>query len=133
MAFVSPLPWEGESPAPVPEAPVRLVIRCRGSASIEVELIAGMTFGAYLAASVAGCDPSTPPPDVSPADALRELMNVAGGVLVRALGGADAGELAIGLPEAFGVVALEDWRRLCEHGLVLEADGHVLGVWARSV
>jgi hypothetical protein len=86
MACVSALPAAPAAPAPL-DRPVLVRIAFAGAPPGAMELMAPAALGALLAAGMLGTTPEDADARGLAADVLRELMNVACGVLLRAAGG----------------------------------------------
>jgi len=126
MAFITPLPPGDESP---PRGPIVLSrIEYRGAANGALELACAQAFGAMLVANLLGCPADGPDASQRAADALRELINVTCGTILR---GSDA--IAVGVVEMSvptqGTFDLEDWNNFIAAGaIVMDADGHKLAL-----
>jgi hypothetical protein len=129
LAFIAPLPPDG--PAPVPENPLRLGIGLSGIGTLE--LVAGEAFGLLLASSLLGTQPSDPEAAARSTDALKELMNVAGGAVVSTIADLDREPVEMGIPTVgpFNAAEWEAFTTAPDAG-VLDADGHTIAFRLRG-
>ena len=126
MAFITPLPPEDASSSPGPAMLTR--IEYRGAANGAIELACPRAFGAMLVANLLGCPADSPDAHGRAADALRELINVTCGTILRSSEATALGVVEMGVPtqEAFD---LTDWDAFIAAGaLVVDADGHKLAL-----
>lgn len=103
------------------------VIEYRGPSAGSIGVRATPAFLRALAAGLLGVEPADITDDASATDALRELCNILGGSVVRALGGGDS-SYSLGLP---GVVDAEDPRIAGAEGTVvvtLDCEGELVQV-----
>jgi chemotaxis protein CheY-P-specific phosphatase CheC len=122
MAFITPLPPED---AAAPAGPAVLTrIEFRGPLEGALEVVAPDLFGAALAANLLGVDPTDPDAKLKGSDALRELLNIACGTLLRSTGATASGLLSMGVPtqDAFD---LAEWDAFVKSdaAVVVDADG----------
>ncbi len=133
MAFISPLPLEAGGEVPPAPAGVRIVeMEFACPAYGAVRLMAGEGFGAALAANLLGAEPSSPEAAAGGDDALRELMNITCGAVIRRFGLAADHRLHMSLPTVQSCAAPDQWARfVAMPGVsVLDADGHVIAFQA---
>ena len=126
MAFISPLPPEDAAP---PVAPLCLTcISFEGAATGTVELVCPLALGAALAANCLGAEPDSAESLEGSPDALKELINVACGEMLRNSGVTAAGLVEMNVPthEPF---ELCNWDQFVDSGaIVLDAEGNKLAV-----
>jgi hypothetical protein len=129
MAFITPLP--PEDPSAAPAAPAVLTrIEFRGPiAAGALELICPDPFGAMLAANLLGVEPNDPDARGKTADAIRELLNVACGTLLRNSGATAAGfvEMTVPTQRPFDPAGWDAFAK-SETAVVTDADGHTIAV-----
>jgi hypothetical protein len=126
MAFITPLPPEDASPPPGPAVLSR--IEYRGAANGALELACPRAFGAMLVANLLGCPADGPDAKERAADALRELINVTCGTILRGSDAIALGVVEMGVPTqtAFD---LTDWDTfIAARALLVDADGHKLAL-----
>lgn len=126
MAFISPMPPEDLTPPPEPALLTR--IEFHGAAVGALELVCPPIFGAMLAANLLGPDSGTSDDGVGAADALRELLNVICGTMLRDSGVTGWGSVEMGVPiqRAFD---LSGWNAFIDSGaVVVDADGSKLAL-----
>ena len=126
MAFITPLPPDDASP---PSGPVVLSrIEYRGAANGALELACSQAFGAMLVANLLGCPADGPDVNQRAADALRELINVTCGTILRRSDAIATGVVEMGVPTQ-GAFDREDWNTFIAAGaIVMDADGHKLAL-----
>jgi hypothetical protein len=126
MAFITPVPPEDASS---PSGPAMLTrIEYRGAMNGALELACPQAFGAMLVANLLGCPADSPDVHERAADALRELINVTCGTILRSSDATALGVVEMSVPtqEAFD---LTDWDAFIAVGaLVVDADGYKLAV-----
>lgn len=123
MAFVPLMPAEGETPTPAEARRVHIDFARPEPGSLE--LIAPAGLGRLLAANILGTGPDDPEAASRGDDALRELLNITCGTLLRRC--ADSGQTPqMGLPVAQPCNA-EQWQAFLHEPdvHVLDAEGHV--------
>jgi hypothetical protein len=126
MAFVPLMPIEGETPVPTDPRHVKIDFTAPNPGSIE--LVAPIGLGLLLAANILGTDTSDPEAAARGDDALRELVNVTCGTLLRHF--ATHGQMPrMGLPASAPFDA-EQWESYIAQPdvHVLDADGHVIAI-----
>jgi hypothetical protein len=128
MAFITPLPPEDAS-APTGQA-VRTRIEFRGARAGALELVSPDAFGAMLAANLLGVEPTDPDATAKTADALRELLNVVCGTLLRKSGATAAGLIEMTVPTQAPFDLAAGWDDLANSpdAVVVDADGHKIAV-----
>ncbi len=126
MAFITPLPPEDTSP---PSGPVVLSrIEYRGAANGALELACPEAFGAMLVANLLGCPADGPDANARAADALRELINVTCGTILRSSDAIALGVVEMGVPTQ-AAFDLADWDAfIAARALLIDADGHKLAL-----
>jgi hypothetical protein len=100
MAFITPLPPDDPAAA-VPPAGSTLVltrIEYRGVQCGALELLCPRRLGAMLAANLMGCEPDDPEADGRAADALREVVNITCGTMLRNSGVTASGVVEMTVP-----------------------------------
>lgn len=127
MAFISPMPWEGDLPT-APHMGYAVSIRHHTDQVRTCRLIAPGEFAEHLAANLLGDLEPGQDPVVRNSDALKELMNVVSGAMLRAADAHSTATLAIDLPQVEIVHDANAWSRLIgEPGAIqLNADGFLL-------
>lgn len=122
MAFISPVP--AEKPYQLTEAPIRLHIGFSGPARGTLELCTSRQLGTAIASAVTG----EPVPSISAEDALKELMNVVCGSLLRQ--DLLPGGFKISLPLVHSDCADDDWSAFMNapDTVVVDADGILVGI-----
>lgn len=128
MAFVTVVP--ADTPPRPPLAPMLISIGFSGPAKGALRLLASEQLGALVAANIAGGDEPADAPAITPADALRELLNVTAGSLLAAWEGLPPGAtFEMTLPDA-RETAPDEWRRMLadEPFVALDAEGHPLAI-----
>jgi hypothetical protein len=127
MAFISPLPPEDDAP-PAAGPAVLTRLEYRGAASGAIELACPAAFGKLVAANLLGCDPDDPDAEQRAADALRELLNITCGSLLRRSIAADAELVEMSVPTQT-TFDLEGWQAFVAAGAtVVDGDGHKLAI-----
>jgi chemotaxis protein CheY-P-specific phosphatase CheC len=129
MAFVTVMPAEATPSAPA--GAMLVTIRFSGGpVRGRVRLLAGRELGEMVAGNITGPDAATEASGITPADALRELVNVTTGSLLAAWEGVPTGMVfEMSLPEAKDMTPAEWQNMLEEPGFtVLEAEGHPLAI-----
>jgi hypothetical protein len=126
MAFITPLPPEDASP---PAGPMMLSrIEYRGAANGALELACPQAFGAMLVANLLGCPADGPDANERAADALRELINVTCGTILRSSDAIALGVVEMGVPTQ-AAFDLADWDAfIAARAIVIDADGHKLAL-----
>jgi len=126
MAFITPLPPGDESP---PRGPIVLSrIEYRGAANGALELACAQAFGAMLVANLLGCPADGPDASQRAADALRELINVTCGTILRSSDAIALGVIEMGVPTQ-AAFDLADWDAFIgARALLVDADGHKLAL-----
>ncbi len=134
MAFISPFPFEGEGTPPAPAKPVVASVRCHAQMDLVVEMMSDESLGAYIVSNVTGGEPAEGDPIAQADDALKELMNVMAGVLLRRIEATGNTPLALDVPAIDRAPAPGAWRRFTVDPAttVLDADGHTIAVRFRS-
>ncbi len=129
MAFISPLPWEGDVPAP-PERGLVVSIRHHTDRTRTCRLMAGERFALHLAANVLGVAEGDHDATERAMDALKELMNVVSGALLRAAHVTSSAVLALDLPCVESIVEPGRWRDLlgAPGTVCFDADGHFIAI-----
>ena len=130
MAFVSLMPLEAAE-APPPAEPVVLVsIAFTGApASGTIELMAGESFGAMLAANLLGTGPDDPDAAARARDAMLETMNVTCGALIRKIEpSAETFEMAIPQVRDVPPPAWSEFIAAGSGAMVFDADGNTIAV-----
>ncbi len=129
MAYISPLPWEGPIPSP-PASSLVVSIRHHADRTRTTRLVACQSFAAHLAANVLGEPEVDDDATQRATDALKELMNVVAGALLRAAGSSSTAVLALELPSVKTVTDPAEWHTLvsCPGTVTLDADGHFLAL-----
>jgi hypothetical protein len=129
MAFVTVMPAETAPAAPA--GAMLVTIRFSGGpVRGTVRLLAGRELGELVACNIAGPDAAAEASGITPADALRELLNVTTGSLLAAWEGMPAGTVfEMSLPEARDIGPAQ-WQDMLAEGqfAVLEAEGHPLAI-----
>jgi len=126
MAFITPLPPEDES---APAGPMLLTrIEYRGAANGALELACPQAFGAILVANLLGDASAGPDADRQAADALRELINVTCGTILRGSEATALGVVEMSVPTQAPFDAA-DWDTfVAARALVVDAHGHKLAL-----
>ena len=126
MAFITPLPPEDQS---APAGPMVLTrIEYRGPASGALELVCPLALGAILVNNLLGCEPEGPDAERQAADALRELINVTCGTILRGSDAIALGVIEMGVPTQ-GAFDLANWDAFIgARTLLVDADGHKLAL-----
>jgi hypothetical protein len=124
MAFISPVPPEDLTP---PSAPLLITrIRFSGVASGTVAWVCPQSLGALLASNCMGLEPAEC--ESGAGDALRELLNVTCGAMLRSSGITGTGlvEMTVPTQESFDPA---EWDAFVNSGaVVMDADGNKLAV-----
>lgn len=130
MAFISPIPFTGDAAAPPDTVLVEMEFACPEYGA--VRLMAGEGFATMLASNLLGVDPSSPEATAGADDALRELMNIVCGAVIRRFGLAADLRLHMSLPTVQPLDSPEQWNRFVSMpGVrVLDADGHIIAFQA---
>ncbi len=123
MAFIGVSPLD--EPPPAPLKPVMLSIDFRGQQAGTVQLLAPLDLGAGIAANALGTDPQDPEAQSRAVDALRELLNVACGLLLTAASGGAADACEMSIPKLAELDPAQ-WQPLLAGGdfAALDADGY---------
>lgn len=125
MAFVSPVP--AEQPAE-PKVPVLVSIGFAGPVRGRLELIADAALGHTIACNLLGLSPDDPQTASRGCDALKEVVNVACGLLLPAMQNGSAERFQMMLPE-YGEAGIELWDQFVAGGaMVLDAEGSPLAI-----
>ncbi len=125
MAFISPMPPEDMAPPTGPA--LRTRIDFEGVTTGSLELVCPLAFGAMLAANLLGTEPEASDNNAS-GDALRELLNVTCGTMLRNSGATQRGAIEMGVPtqESFDI---SNWNTFIESdAVVVDADGCKLAI-----
>lgn len=126
MAFISPLPAEAGALPPEDARLVEMQFACprRGTA----RLVAGGAFGALLASNMLGVEPDSAEATQAAEDALRELLNIACGEVVRRIGVVEGDRLHMSLPTSAPFDAAGRWSSFLNMPgvIALNADGHTI-------
>jgi chemotaxis protein CheY-P-specific phosphatase CheC len=126
MAFIAPSPPEDASPSPGPAVLSR--IEYRGAANGALELACPEAFGAMLVANLLGCPADGPDANERAADALRELINITCGTILRSSDAIALGVIEMGVPTQ-APFDLADWDAFIgARALLVDADGHKLAL-----
>lgn len=127
MAFISPMPWEGDLPVATSVGYV-VSIRHHTDQTRTCRLIAPGEFADHLANNLLGELEEGQDAFVRASDALKELMNVVSGAMLRAAEAQSSAVLAIDLPQVERVTDAGDWDRVInQDGVIqLNADGYLL-------
>jgi hypothetical protein len=126
MAFISPLPPEDSSPPVAPACLTRITFA--GAAAGTLELVCPLALGAILAANCLGTEPDAAESVDGAPDALKELINVACGGMLRNSGATAAGLVEMTVP-TLDPFDLCDWNQFIQSGaIVLDADGNKLAL-----
>lgn len=128
MAFVALLPVEDTGTSP-PDAR-RVCMQFAGGSTGGIELVAPFGLGRLLRDNILG-GAEDDDPDNGPDDALRELMNVTSGILLRQIT-ADKCDVEMGIPTVERYNAPKDWPVFITQpgALVFDADGHPVAIRA---
>ena len=129
MAFLSPMP--AENSCEPPGSAVLASLFFTGSSGGVVELVAPRGLGELAAANMLGTD------TVSPAqgdDALKELLNILGGLMLRRWNEESRGAIEMSLPKVAPFDAPADWLGFtASHGAaVVDVEGNVVALRVRS-
>lgn len=126
MAFVWLQPTEEIM---VPENLLLLTMDFQGPIHGELQLFAPQSLGALLAGNMLGTTAEDPLAEAGARDALKELLNIACGTLLRKLAPADA-RFHVSLPKVTEVSDREQWYAAIGRGdlTMLDAEGRLLGV-----
>lgn len=127
MAFITPLPPEDNS---APAGPAVLTrIEFRGPRDGALELVTPDAFGAMLAANLLGVEPTDPDAKRKTEDAVRELLNVTCGSLLRNSGATAAGFVEMNVPTQ-RPFDLSGWDAFAasDAAVVVDADGQKIAV-----
>ena len=133
MAFITPLPPDdpaAAAAAPPPGAALALTrIEYRGAQSGALELLCPRRLGAMLAANLMGCEPDDPEAEARAADALRELLNITCGTMLRNSGVTATGVVEMTVPAQRDVPSA-DWGAFASSAgaSVFDADGCFVAV-----
>jgi Chemotaxis phosphatase CheX len=124
MAFISPMP---SAPVPAPASPRLVRIECAFPKKGMVTLAADESFGALLASNLLACDPTSAEALAAADDALRELVNITCGAVIRHIGPGAQQCLQMSLPTVEPIDAAR-WEAFVNAAgvQVLDADGHSL-------
>jgi hypothetical protein len=130
MAFISPLPAADDAPAPPAPRLVEMEFACPSYGA--VRLVTGEAFGQMLAANLLGVEPSSQEALAGADDALRELMNITCGAVIRRFGLAADQRLHMSLPTVQPMESARQWTQfLAMPGVqVLYADGQTIAFQA---
>jgi hypothetical protein len=130
MAFISPLPASDGAPMPENARFIEMEFACPQYGA--VRLVAGQSFGILLCANQLATDPSAPEAIDGADDALRELMNITCGAIIRRLGLATDQRLHMSLPTIQPLDDHERWNSfIAMPGVqLLEADGQIIAFQA---
>jgi hypothetical protein len=104
MAFMSPMPTE--EPHEAPSDAVLVSIFFTGSSSGIVELVTPRDLGKLAATNILGVDPGS---SAHYDDALKELLNILGGLMLRRWILESRGKIEISLPKVSTFDVLADW------------------------
>jgi chemotaxis protein CheY-P-specific phosphatase CheC len=126
-AFISVEPPPDEFGSP--EDAEVMTLRFQGSMSGAVQIAAPQRFAAALAASILAMDPESAEAAAAGQDAIKELCNVATGVLLNRLFEPEETLPEMALPSAAGISAAA-WNEFVKHpsATVMFAEGHPLAV-----
>jgi chemotaxis protein CheY-P-specific phosphatase CheC len=125
MAFVSAWPCEGTPEEEAPDDPVLAAIGFRGGVEGRLELVAPRQFARVLAMNLLGvCEPDAPT-DEQALDALRELLNVACGAILRARRVTEAKRFEMSIPWIEELDGARGWSEFAARPgtVILDADG----------
>ncbi len=127
-AFMMPLPPEEELPAPSQGVLVR--IKFNGPVSGTVELWAGSEFAQMMAANMMGLEPDDEETQSKSTDAVKELVNIIGGVLLTKLADSPADMFNLTVPQAEEDLNSESWEQYVAQDdvTVLDVDGFPVAV-----
>ena len=106
MAFMSPMP--AEEPHEPPMDAVLVSIFFAGSSSGIVELVAPRNLGKLAATNILGADPES---SAQYDDALKELLNILGGLMLRRWILESRGKIEISLPKVSAFDAPAGWSQ----------------------
>jgi hypothetical protein len=128
MAFITPLPPEDNS---APQGPAVLTrIEFRGAQAGALELCTPDAFGVVLAANLLGVEPTDADAKEKTSDALRELLNVACGALLRNSGATGNGavvEMSVPSQSKFDLAGWDAFVASPD-AVVIDADGQKVAV-----
>lgn len=124
MAFISVAP--AEYPYVLPEDAALFRMRFEGPRSGTIEMIAPRKLGRTLLEQMTGG--AGEPTDAEAIDALREMLNVIAGAILRQETGRAQYEMS--LPSAEPVVNLSTWAAFTQPGgvPVIDAEGHIIAM-----
>lgn len=123
MAFVSAWPFEGPA-ADAPQDPVLAAISFEGAARGTLELAAPRAFARTLATNLLGSADGEPSDDEAH-DALKELMNVACGALLRVRRATESTRFEMSIPWIESLDGADGWAEFTSRPdtIVLDAEG----------
>jgi hypothetical protein len=132
LAFVSLLP--PEVPAAAPEEAMLLRLSLTQTDTMVLELVAGRPFGQLLAGNLLGIAPDDPEIQLRYVDALKELVNVAGGALLGLTLEHDAEPPEMSIPEVQSFTATTDWPAFIgvSEACVFSAEGNTIAFRIRG-
>jgi hypothetical protein len=127
MAFITPLPPEDATAPTGPAVLTRIEFRgAQGGGALE--LVSPDAFGATLAANLLGVEPTDPDARQKNEDALRELLNVTCGTLLRNCGATTEGFVEMTVPTQ-QVFDLKKWDQFIkDDAIVIDADGQKIAI-----
>lgn len=127
-AFMIPLPPEEDLPSPAQGVLVR--IDFSGPFSGTIELWAGSKFAQMMAANVMGLEPEDEEAQSKGIDALKELVNITGGVLLTKLIDSPAEVFNLTVPQAQEQLDSELWEEYVAQDdvIVLDVDGFPVAI-----
>jgi chemotaxis protein CheY-P-specific phosphatase CheC len=122
-AFMMPLPPEDELPTPTQGVLVR--IDFNGPVNGTIELWAGMEFAQMMAANIMGLEPDDPEAQSKGIDAVKEIVNIIGGVLLAKLTDSPADMFNLTVPQSQEDLNSESWEQYLAQDdvTVLDVDG----------
>jgi len=125
MAFISPMPLEGECPSQA--EPFLVTIRFTGRHPGELLLAAPRAFGQMLSANILAASPDDAEAADGAGDALKELANVVCGAVIHDTPGIERDSVEMGLPDC-RPLRDDQWAEfLARPGTIaFDADGHVI-------
>jgi chemotaxis protein CheY-P-specific phosphatase CheC len=132
MGFIMPFPADG--PPDAPPEPRRVTIEYSCGNGGRIELLAPLSLGRQLAANMLGSDPADERVGEAAEDALRELLNVTCGSLLRRLATPCGQSAAMGLPAVGQIASSDEWNSFVGSAgtEVLDADGAPIAVRLRA-
>jgi hypothetical protein len=132
LAFITARPHTADVSAP-PDATL-VWLDLSGNESTTLELVAGRPFCRLLASNLMGLSPQDPEIDRRSSDALKVLINVVGGALLRMAAEYDAQPPQIGATRIEPFPTATDWELFiaAPGACVLDAEGNTIALRMRS-